>query len=209
MPSITKYVWSALLGNVGGNTIPLHAMVAPLPAVLFPLSFTSDLVAMMLDRFPPNSVVSTLGARGLYALGYYTTAAALISGIPTIFTTVAEYFAISETRAPEVRNKAFSHALLNVAVAGISLFNFLTKRKTVDFAPFKFNVALSGVGFVAAVTSAILGGQLLFKYGVGVRRMGLSGPEMAASPLVNVNKDLEVELGLPTIAKPKPKVKAM
>ncbi|KAJ3161071.1 hypothetical protein HDU86_007690 [Geranomyces michiganensis] len=206
MPSITKYVWSALLGNVGGNTIPLHAVVTPLPAVLFPVAFTTDLVGSMVDRFPPNSIVTTLGARGLYAIGYYTSAVALIAAIPTAFTSVAEYFAISETRAPAVRKKALSHILMNVAIAGISLFNFLTKRKTVDFAPYKFNTVLSGVGFAIAGFSAILGGQLVFKYGVGVRRMGVSGPEMAASPLVNVNKDLEVELGLPTIAKPKTKL---
>ncbi|KAI9095182.1 hypothetical protein DFS34DRAFT_188276 [Phlyctochytrium arcticum] len=197
--SITKYLWSAFLGNVGGNTIPLHAIVTPVPSVLFPISFASDLVGLVIDRFPPNSVVATLGARGLYALSYYTTAAGLITSIPTLFTGLAEYFTISDVRAPEVKRKAFRHGIMNLAVAGISLFNFLGKRRSIDFAPpAMFNIALSGVGLVLAGWSAQLLGQIVFKYGVGVRRMGTT-PAASSAPSLNPNQDLVTELGLPTI----------
>ncbi|TPX54745.1 hypothetical protein PhCBS80983_g05789 [Powellomyces hirtus] len=194
MASFTKYVWSLLLGNAAGNASPIHAALIHFPATLYPIAFGSDLIGLALDRFPVTTLVQGLGARGLYALSYYATAAALVTTIPAALTGLAEYFAINKTRSPEAKSYAFWHGALNFATGGIALFNFLTKRKTIDYAPYNFNVFLSGVGFVIVFSSLYLGGHMVYKYGVGVRRMG-TGVE----PTPNPNSDLKTELNVPEI----------
>ncbi|KND00649.1 uncharacterized protein SPPG_03774 [Spizellomyces punctatus DAOM BR117] len=197
MPSITKYVWSILLGHVGENAHPLHPAVVHVPATLYPVAFASDVVGLFMDRFPP--VLSFVTSRGLYAFSYYATAASLISTIPAALTGFAEFFTINKERSPEANRTAYWHAGLNISAVAIALFNFLTKRQTVDFAPYKFNIFLSGVGLTGVLYSVYLGGTLVYKHGVGVRRMGEGKKAKVIEG--NPNYDLDSELGVPQVGK--------
>ncbi|KAI8998194.1 hypothetical protein BC832DRAFT_595245 [Gaertneriomyces semiglobifer] len=186
--SITKRVWTTLLGNVGDNPHPLHPMMVHIPFTLYPLSFGADVAAVFLDRFPP--ITQFLTSRGLYAFSYYTGIGALVATIPAAITGFAELFAISKERSPEARNVAWWHAGLNISAALIALFNTLTKRTTVDFSPYNFNILLSAFGLGGVFYSSYLGGTMVYKYGVGVRRMGEGKKMIADGPNKGVKSEI-------------------
>ncbi|KAI8823456.1 uncharacterized protein EV422DRAFT_521104 [Fimicolochytrium jonesii] len=198
MPSVTKYTWSLLLGNVAGNASPIHAALVHVPATLYPFAFAADIIGLAMEKFPMTALRQYATSRGLYAFSYYATAAALVATIPTAITGLAEYFAIDGVRNPAAQKTARWHSGLNVVASGIALFNFLAKRKAVDFQPYRFNVLLSGVGLAGIIASLYLGGHLVYKHGVGVRRMGISPDDKLAG---NPNADLKRDLALPTIGK--------
>ncbi|KAI9099765.1 hypothetical protein DFS34DRAFT_505252 [Phlyctochytrium arcticum] len=192
MPSITKQVWGLLLGNVGSNSHPIHPALVHIPAALYPIAFGSDLLGLLYDSWP--SLSNLITARGLYALGYYSTLAAIISTIPAAITGFAELCAINDRQDPRAKSMAWLHASLNIFASGIAVFNVLTKSKTIDFAPYNFNIFLSALGLLAVSYGGYVGGSLVYKHGLGVKRMG-AGKKTAMAEC-NPNKDLPRELDI-------------
>jgi len=134
---------------------PIHPMLIPFPLALWATSFVVDVLFYFL-RHPTLLVISKF----LIAAGCLGAIAAAIPGF-------IDWLAIKNG---EVKRAANWHARLNIAalvVFAISLFlrlgsysQLVGRRLTLPF-------LLSLVGVILIVISGWLGGELVFRYGVG------------------------------------------
>ena len=137
---------------------PIHPMLIPFPLALWSTSFVVDVLFYFL-RHPTLLVL----AKFLLAAGCLGAIAAAIAGI-------IDWLAIKNGDAKRVANW---HARLNVAalvVFAISLFlrmgsysGLVGRRLTIPF-------LLSLVGVILILISGWLGGELVFRYGIGQTR---------------------------------------
>lgn len=141
---------------------PIHPMLIPFPLALWVTSFVVDVVFYFL-RHPTLLIVSKI----MIAAGCLGAVAAAIPGI-------IDWLAINNG---EVKKAANWHARLNIAaliVFAISLFlrlgsysELVGRRLTIPF-------LLSLVGVILITISGWLGGELVFRYGIGQTRDGES-----------------------------------
>ena len=134
---------------------PIHPMLIPFPLALWATSFVVDVLFYFL-RHPTLLVI----AKFMLAAGCIGAIAAAIFGI-------IDWLAIKNG---EVKRVANWHARLNVAalvVFAISLFlrmgsysDLVGRRLTIPF-------LLSFVGVILITISGWLGGELVFRYGIG------------------------------------------
>ena len=144
--------------SIGGH--PIHPMLIPFPIALWATSFAVD-VLFYFVRHPTLLIV----AKFMLAAGCLSAVAAAIFGI-------IDWLGIKDG---EVKKVANWHARLNIAalvVFAISLFlrmgnysDLVGRRLTIPF-------LLSLVGVVLITISGWLGGELVFRYGVGQTRNG-------------------------------------
>ena len=137
---------------------PIHPMLIPFPLALWATSFVVDVLFYFL-RHPTLLII----AKFMIAAGCLGAVAAAIFGI-------IDWLSI---RDGEVKRVANWHARLNIAalvVFAISLFlrmssysEFVGRRLTIPF-------LLSLVGVILITISGWLGGELVFRYGVGQER---------------------------------------
>ena|SRR5687767_2222252 len=142
--------------SIGGH--PIHPMLIPFPLALWATSFGVDILFYFL-RHPTLLVI----AKFMLAAGCLAAVAAAIFGI-------IDWLAIKNG---EVKRVANWHARLNVAalvVFAISLFlrmgqysDLVGRRLTIPF-------LLSLVGVILITISGWLGGELVYRYGVGLTR---------------------------------------
>ncbi len=134
---------------------PIHPMLIPFPLALWATSFAVDILFYFL-RHPTLLVV----AKFMIAAGCLGAIAAAIPGI-------IDWLSIKNGDVKKVANW---HARLNIAalvVFAISLFlrmgsysDFVGRRLTIPF-------LLSLVGIILISISGWLGGELVFRYGIG------------------------------------------
>ena len=137
---------------------PIHPMLIPFPLALWATSFAVDILFYFL-RHPTLLIV----AKFMIAAGCLGAIAAAIPGI-------IDWLAIKNGDAKRVANW---HARLNVAalvIFAISLFlrmssysELVGRRLTIPF-------LLSLVGVILILISGWLGGELVFRYGIGETR---------------------------------------
>jgi uncharacterized membrane protein len=142
--------------SIGGH--PIHPMLIPFPLALWATSFVVDVLFYFL-RHPTLLVI----AKFMLAAGCIAAIVAAIFGI-------IDWLAIKNG---EVKRVANWHARLNVAalvVFAISLFlrmgsysDLVGRRLTIPF-------FLSFVGVILIAISGWLGGELVFRYGIGQTR---------------------------------------
>jgi uncharacterized membrane protein len=139
--------------SIGGH--PIHPMLIPFPLALWSTSFAVDI----LFYFTRHATLLVI-AKFMIAAGCLAAVAAAIPGI-------IDWLAIKDG---EVKRVANWHARLNIAalvIFAISLFlrmgnysHLVGRRLTIPF-------LLSLVGVILIVISGWLGGELVFRYGVG------------------------------------------
>lgn len=137
---------------------PIHPMLIPFPLALWTTSFVVDILFYFL-RHPTLLIISKF----MIAAGCLGAAAAAIPGI-------IDWLAIKNG---EVKKVANWHARLNIAalvVFAISFFlrlgsysEFVGRKLTIPF-------LLSLVGMILISISGWLGGELVFRYGIGHAR---------------------------------------
>jgi uncharacterized membrane protein len=137
---------------------PIHPMLIPFPLALWTTSFVVDVLFYFL-RHPTLLIISKF----MIAAGCLGAAAAAIPGI-------IDWLAIKNG---EVKKVANWHARLNIAalvVFAISFFlrlgsysEFVGRKLTIPF-------LLSLVGMILISISGWLGGELVFRYGIGHER---------------------------------------
>ncbi|HKG80613.1 MAG TPA: DUF2231 domain-containing protein [Pyrinomonadaceae bacterium] len=142
--------------SIGGH--PIHPMLIPFPLALWATSFVVDIL-FYFTRHPTLLVI----AKFMLAAGCIAAVAAAIFGI-------IDWLAIKNG---EVKKVANWHARLNVIaliVFAISLFlrlsnysDLVGRRLTIPF-------LLSFAGVILISISGWLGGELVFRYGVGQTR---------------------------------------
>lgn len=64
------------------------------------------------------------------------------------------------------------HGALNAVAFGVSTYAVVSRRGVKGFAPGRASVILSALTIPGVAWSAALGGELVYKEGVGVQRMG-------------------------------------
>ena len=142
--------------SVAGH--PIHPMLIPFPLALWVTSFVVDILFYFL-RHPTLLVI----AKFMIAAGCLGAIAAAIPGI-------IDWLAIKNG---DVKRVANWHARLNVAALVVFAISFLLRtgsysdlvgrRLTLPF-------LLSLVGVILILISGWLGGELVFRYGVGQKR---------------------------------------
>ena len=142
--------------NIGGH--PVHPMLIPFPLALWATSFAVDVLFYFL-RHPTLLII----AKFMIAAGCLGAIAAAIPGIIDWLT----------IKNGDVKRAANWHARLNVAalvVFAISFFlrmgrysELVGRRLTLPF-------LLSMVGVILISISGWLGGELIFRYGIGQTR---------------------------------------
>ncbi|GAA5884390.1 hypothetical protein JCM16303_003665 [Sporobolomyces ruberrimus] len=174
---------------------PLHPATVHMPIGLLSLSFVLDSVQVIprlaqgltwLKIFPPAAAVNTLS--------HYVGAGGLLFSIPTILTGLSELFGLwdhqvkqkrtiektvqdaSEAPPPDVSGEklkiALIHSAMNSAVLGLGLWNWWVRRVDRDLVLPQVNAWFSLAALPALFYSASLGGELVYKYGMGVKRQG-------------------------------------
>ena len=137
---------------------PVHPMLIPFPLALWSTSFVVDVLFYFL-RHPTLLVI----AKFLIAAGCLGAIAAAIPGI-------IDWLAIKNGDAKRVANW---HARLNVAalvVFAISLFLRLGSYSELVGRKLTIPFLLSLVGMIMILISGWLGGELVFRYGIGQTR---------------------------------------
>ena len=140
--------------TIGGH--PVHPMLIPFPLALWATSFAVDVLFYFM-RHPTLLVISKF----MIAAGCIGAVAAAIPGI-------IDWLAIKNG---EVKRAANWHARLNIAalvVFAISLFLRLGKYSELVGRKLTIPFLLSLVGVILITISGWLGGELVFRYGVGV-----------------------------------------
>jgi len=139
--------------NIGGH--PVHPMIIPFPFALWTTSFVVDVLFYFL-RHPTLLVISKF----MIGAGCLGAVAAAIPGI-------IDWSAIKNG---EIKKTANWHARLNIAalvVFAISFFLRLGSYSEIVGRKLTIPFVLSLVGMILISISGWLGGELVFRYGVG------------------------------------------
>jgi uncharacterized membrane protein len=157
-----------LKGDVANNNCPVHPALVNLPLALYPLS---ALIRWVATQPRLSDHLRGLDVTSLNSVAHYLNIAALIVTVPTALTGLIEYRTIEKGNA-EALSTVHKHILLNTVVTLIGVYNWWTLRTISDFAPTMTNVFLGLVGTILLWYSGHLGGKLVYKHGIGVRRQG-------------------------------------
>lgn len=130
---------------------PIHAILVALPVGLFLFSFVSDLL-----------LLSGLGGGDWAVVARITLAGGVVSALVAAVFGFIDYFSLSG----RPRRLATYHMLLNLTVVGVFAADFLMRLRTNPYD--KTPVALSAVGVVLLGVSGWLGGEMVYRHGVGV-----------------------------------------
>jgi len=140
--------------RIGGH--PIHPMLIPFPLALWTTSFATD----VLFYFQRNSTFLII-SKFLLAAGILGALAAAIAGI-------IDWLAIKDRQARKVANW---HARLNIIaliVFAVSFFLRLSKYGHLVGHHLMIPFILSLVGVILISISGYLGGELAYRYGIGV-----------------------------------------
>lgn len=131
---------------------------------------------------------------------YFSNLLGIITAIPSALTGFSELYAMISSKGiwqkirkestgetvyagmnPTVRH-GLAHGALNDIALLASVYNWWTRRNVPGYTPNGMNVLLSMAMLPSLMFSAYLGGAMVYKYGVGVMRMGEA---------VQIKKDME------------------
>jgi|SRR5215813_9157169 len=140
--------------SIGGH--PIHPMLVPFPLALWITSFVTDVVYY----FERNASLLLI-SKFMIAAGCLGAVAAAIPGI-------IDWLALKQ---PEVNRISNWHARLNIiALIIFAISLYLRLRTAAGLVSHRIIIAflLSFVGVILIVISGWLGGEMAYKYGVGV-----------------------------------------
>lgn len=135
---------------------PVHPMLVVFPAGLFMASVLFDILYKIV-RVP-----------GLSIAAFYMIAAGLVGGV-----LAAVFGAIDWIRLPynsRASNLGIWHAIGNLLVLGLFLLNWLRRKDNLNLVPEDATLVLSLVGLGLLLLTAWVGGELVYRLGVGVDR---------------------------------------
>ncbi|PYQ16877.1 MAG: hypothetical protein DMF80_03220 [Acidobacteria bacterium] len=130
---------------------PIHAMLVGLPVGLLIFSFVSDLL-----------LVGGLGGADWAVVARCNLAAGIVTALLAAVPGLLDYLSL----AGRARRVATWHLLLNLAVIGVFVMDFLLRLRTDPYD--KVPVFFSAVGIALLAVSGWLGGEMVYRLGVGV-----------------------------------------
>lgn len=137
---------------------PVHAMLVHFPIALFPLSFIFDLWAMLSND--PD----------LFRASLYSMSLGLAGGLSAALFGMVDYLKLTERQ--ELFRKASWHAAIQFCV--LMMFGVITGLRFINYPesvePNLFHLIFMGIAVAAMFAGNYLGGDLVYKHGVGVHR---------------------------------------
>jgi len=135
--------------RIGGH--PVHPMLIPFPIVCFVLTFVFDILYVK-GRTDFSHVTNWL-----LAIGLLFAALAAVAGL-------VDFFGDKRIQGAD----AIKHMLANVLAVVLELANLLLRYKNPDFIA-STGIYISGVVVLILLYSGWMGGELVFRHGIGVR----------------------------------------
>jgi len=179
----------------GSTSHPTHPATVHFPIAFLTLASSLDIVyALATSPATADLVGNTFKIAPLLGdltrFSHFLNLLGLITAIPAVATGGMELLAMikgqdlanklqkSENKAATVQKMhpkmkiAFLHAGLNDIAVAAAGYNWWTRSTAVGYAPSSANVLVSAALFGGVLTSAYLGGKMVYEYGVGVTRPG-------------------------------------
>jgi len=133
---------------------PVHAIVVEFPIGLLVTAFVWDAGAWL--GLEPRLAIA----------GYYSELTGLVLGALAVATGVLEL--LSPALSAELRPKVLRHAGASLAAASLFVVAFALRRKAgADATPTTVVLALEALGAATLGVTGFLGGELVFRHGVG------------------------------------------
>jgi uncharacterized membrane protein len=130
---------------------PIHAVLVPFPVGLLVFSFLCDLL-----------LLSGLGGGDWAVVARVTLAAGIVAALLAAIPGFVDYLSLSG----RARRLATYHLLLNLAVVVVFTMDFLLRFRTDPYD--KVPVFFSAIGVALLAVSGWLGGEMVYRHGVGV-----------------------------------------
>lgn len=130
---------------------PIHAMLVAFPVGLLVFSFICDLL-----------LLAGLGGGDWAVVARTTLAAGIVAALLAAIPGFIDYLSLSG----RVRRLATYHLLLNLTVVGVCTMGFLLRLRTDPYD--KVPVFFSAIGVALLAVSGWLGGEMVYRRGVGV-----------------------------------------
>jgi len=138
---------------------PLHPMLTVFPIAFFISSLAADAAYLAFRRaFWQKCALALIGF-------------GILGGLAAVMTGLVEYWTAPMTA--DAFEKATDHLIANLVVVGLFTANFVLRWRRPGIWP---AYALSLIGFLALIYSGWLGGELVFRHGVGVLAAGSALP---------------------------------
>ncbi|MGH7559369.1 MAG: DUF2231 domain-containing protein [Gemmatimonadota bacterium] len=132
---------------------PIHPMLVPLPIGLWIFSFVSDLVCFLSDAVIWDEVA------------FYTMAGGLVGALVAALPGFVDLLSLND---PAVRRVALAHMLVNLTTVALYAVNLWVRTNSPPGADAPIVMSVVGVLFLGV--AGWLGGELVFRHGVGVER---------------------------------------
>ena len=133
---------------------PVHPML-----IVFPLGLLAT--AVIFDILYLSS-----GNRLLPTASYYMIAAGILGGLLAAIFGFIDWLALPN--GSRAKNIGLWHGLGNVVIVGLFAVSWLLRGNNVDFVPDSLALILSFAGAALALVTAWIGGELVYRLGVGV-----------------------------------------
>ena len=133
---------------------PVHPMLIVYPLGLLSMAVIFDILYLI------------FGNRLLPTASYYMIAAGVLGGLLAAIFGFIDWLALpNNTRA---KNIGLWHGLGNVLIVTLFAVSWFLRGSNVDFVPDGFAMILSFAGVALALVTAWIGGELVYRLGVGV-----------------------------------------
>jgi uncharacterized membrane protein len=133
---------------------PVHPMLVVFPLGLLATAVIFDLVYLISDN------------RLLPTASYYMIAAGILGGLLAAIFGFIDWLALPN--GSRAKNIGLWHGLGNVLIVGLFAVSWFLRGNNVDFLPDSVALTLSVAGTVLALITAWIGGELVYRLGVGV-----------------------------------------
>ena len=133
---------------------PVHPMLIVFPLGLLATAVIFDILYLI------------FGNRLLPTASYYMIAAGVLGGLLAAIFGFIDWLALpNNSRA---KNIGLWHGLGNVVIVGLFIVSWFLRSNNVDFIPDSLALILSFAGVALALITAWIGGELVYRLGVGV-----------------------------------------
>ena len=133
---------------------PVHPMLIVFPLGLLATAVIFDILYMI------------SGNRSLSIASYYMIAAGVLGGLLAAIFGFIDWLALPN--GSRAKNIGMWHGLGNVIIAGLFAASWFLRSDNVDFVPDSLALLLSFAGTGLALVTAWIGGELVYRLGVGV-----------------------------------------
>ena len=135
---------------------PIHPMLIPFPIALWVFSFVADIIYLWQENI------------GWKWMAYWTLLAGCLGAIAAAIFGIIDYLKIKDKEVVKVANWHARFNVLALLLFAVSWYLRTARGSNMISNSLTIPMALSFIGVIAVMISGWLGGELVFKHGVGV-----------------------------------------